>query len=64
MLVRDKHSGLLDPFVIYGEYEVLWIRSQKLNFQNDNWKNENGFNGWLNKIEKNQQTQSPSKEPF
>jgi hypothetical protein len=28
MLVRDKHSGLLDPFVSCEEIEVLWIPSQ------------------------------------
>jgi hypothetical protein len=27
MLVRDKHSILLDSFVSYAEIEIMWIRS-------------------------------------
>ncbi len=33
MLLRDKHSTLLDPFVSYAKNEMLWIRTQVLNFK-------------------------------
>ncbi len=28
ILVRDKRSCLLEPFIIYAKNEVLWIRTQ------------------------------------
>jgi hypothetical protein len=32
MLVREKHSSSLDPFVIYAKNEVLQIRTQQKTF--------------------------------
>ncbi len=36
MLVRDKNSSLLDPFVSYAKNELLWMHTQILDEGREN----------------------------